>query len=169
MAIRPYPSEMEEVITLADGRPVLLRPIRPEDAPAYERMIRRLDVEDMRMRFFGIFKTVPRSQLTSLIHIDYDRDMSLIATEASQDDPSSEVEILGMVNIVGLLAHGAGRICGDGSFRPENARLGTGFDEQNDSTCARLWFENDHRVGSQRQSVDDSHVSETWFPCAFDD
>ena len=32
-AIRPYPAELEERFTLADGRAALLRPIRPEDEP----------------------------------------------------------------------------------------------------------------------------------------
>src|SRR5690606_17259932 len=34
LAICPYPSELEEVVTLANGRTFLLRPVRAEDAPA---------------------------------------------------------------------------------------------------------------------------------------
>ena len=33
LSIRPYPRELEEPFALASGRPVLLRPIRPEDEP----------------------------------------------------------------------------------------------------------------------------------------
>jgi acetyltransferase len=34
LAIRPYPKELEEEFVLPNGLKVLLRPIRPEDAPA---------------------------------------------------------------------------------------------------------------------------------------
>jgi acetyltransferase len=33
LSIRPYPSELEETLTIADGTRFLLRPIRPEDEP----------------------------------------------------------------------------------------------------------------------------------------
>ena len=36
LAICPYPKELEEVITLPDGQTLLLRPIRPEDEPAFQ-------------------------------------------------------------------------------------------------------------------------------------
>ena len=53
LAIRPYPKELEECVELKDGSQVVLRPIRPEDAPAHLEFIRRLDTEDLRLRFFG--------------------------------------------------------------------------------------------------------------------
>ncbi len=36
LAIRPYPKELEENITLGDGRTLLLRPILPEDEPSLQ-------------------------------------------------------------------------------------------------------------------------------------
>lgn len=104
LAIRPYPEDYEETVTAADGTIIHLRPIRPEDTPAYERMLHQLTSGDMRMRFFGVFNALPRSQLTALIHIDYDRDMTIIAQRAPADaaraaDASAE-EILGVVNLV---------------------------------------------------------------------
>ncbi|MCG6862367.1 MAG: acetate--CoA ligase family protein [Chromatiaceae bacterium] len=36
LAIRPYPKELEESISLGDGRTLLLRPIRPKDEPSVQ-------------------------------------------------------------------------------------------------------------------------------------
>ncbi len=42
LAIRPYPKELEEVLELPDGRSFLLRPVRPEDEPAFHELFSRL-------------------------------------------------------------------------------------------------------------------------------
>ena len=39
LAIRPYPSEFEETIALADGSTAFVRPIRPEDQPKLVAMV----------------------------------------------------------------------------------------------------------------------------------
>ncbi|CAK0756522.1 acetyltransferase [uncultured Gammaproteobacteria bacterium] len=96
LAIRPYPSDLEEWVTLPDGNAVFMRPILPEDTPAYERMLRGLTLEDMRMRFQGVFKSAPASQLAALVHIDYDRDMTIVAVSGEGLD----TEILGSVNLL---------------------------------------------------------------------
>jgi len=96
LAIRPYPVELEETLKLADNADVLLRPVRPEDEPAYARMLEHLTKEDMRLRFWGVFHGVPMSVRSQLIHIDYDRDMVFVAVRGSGD----AAEILGMVNIM---------------------------------------------------------------------
>ncbi len=98
LAIKPYPEDLEETACLADGTMIRLRPIRPEDTPAYERMLRQLNPADMRMRFFGVFTALPRSQLTTLIHIDYDRDMTFVATQPGP--AGAEEEIIGTANIL---------------------------------------------------------------------
>jgi acetyltransferase len=52
LAIRPYPRELEERIS-RNERPVLLRPIRPEDDPQHAEFLAKLTAEDMRYRFFN--------------------------------------------------------------------------------------------------------------------
>ena len=52
LAISPYPSELEESVTLDDGQVLLLRPIRPEDEPALRAAFEKLTPEEIRMRFF---------------------------------------------------------------------------------------------------------------------
>ena len=79
-AIRPYPKELERTVVLADGRRFLLRPIRPEDAPALRRMVEeRTAPEDRRFRFFAAFRTLAPELCARLTQIDYEREMALVA------------------------------------------------------------------------------------------
>jgi acetyltransferase len=93
LAIRPYPRELEECVSLKDGRKVLLRPIRPEDAPAHLEFIRTLSSEDLRLRFFGVVRTFEFSDMPKFTQIDYDREMAFIATRLVDGKP----ETLGVV------------------------------------------------------------------------
>jgi acetyl-CoA synthetase (ADP-forming)/acetyltransferase len=96
MAIRPYPQDLEEEIDW-HGRPLLLRPIRPEDAPAHVRFFARLTPDDVRLRFFSAMKELPPAQLARLTQIDYDRAMAFIATQTGM---GGEPETLGVVRAV---------------------------------------------------------------------
>jgi acetyltransferase len=82
LSIRPYPGELEERITF-DGRPVLLRPIRPEDEPQHREFLGRIEADDMQFRFFHIKHGFAHSELARFTQIDYDRDMAFIATATS--------------------------------------------------------------------------------------
>src|SRR3546814_16234115 len=53
LAIRPYPKALEETFTLPDGQRIFVRPLRPDDAQGLQSGIRRLDPEDVRMRFLS--------------------------------------------------------------------------------------------------------------------
>jgi acetyltransferase len=83
-AIRPYPKELEQQVDW-NGRQLLIRPIRPEDEIALGDLIRSLDAEDARMRFFAAMRNLPRSQLARFTQIDYDREMALVAIERGSD------------------------------------------------------------------------------------
>jgi acetyl-CoA synthetase (ADP-forming)/acetyltransferase len=96
MAIRPYPQELEQEIQW-QGAPLLLRPIRPEDAPAHVRFFSQLDPDDVRLRFFSAMKELPPTQLARLTQIDYDRAMAFIATRTGAD---GQPETLGVVRAV---------------------------------------------------------------------
>jgi acetyltransferase len=78
-AIRPYPEELEECVGWS-GRELVLRPIRPEDAPQHVAFFRSLNPEDVRFRMFTQMHELPPSQLARLTQIDYDREMAFIAT-----------------------------------------------------------------------------------------
>ncbi|MFW5678867.1 MAG: GNAT family N-acetyltransferase [Pseudomonadota bacterium] len=79
LAIRPYPRELEKLVTLRDGTPVELRPIRPDDAAELHEMIGRSNLEDLRMRFFTAMKQLPPALAARLTQIDYDREMAFVA------------------------------------------------------------------------------------------
>jgi len=95
LAIRPYPRELEERVTLASGRSLLVRPIRPEDEPAHHALISRLAPEDVRFRFFGLVRRFPHGEMARFTQIDYDREMAFVATTEE-----AEPETLGVVRAV---------------------------------------------------------------------
>ncbi|MYM99161.1 GNAT family N-acetyltransferase, partial [Duganella vulcania] len=96
LAIRPYPLELEQELDWQGGR-ILLRPIRPEDAPQHQLFFAALDPDDVRLRFFTAMRELPPSQLARLTQIDYDRAMAFIATRNSAN---GEPETLGVVRAV---------------------------------------------------------------------
>jgi len=83
-AIRPYPAELEER-TEFRGRPLILRPIRPEDFEQHKRFLAHVSAEDLRSRFFVALREVPDRDLAQLTQIDYDREMAFIAVASGED------------------------------------------------------------------------------------
>jgi acetyl-CoA synthetase (ADP-forming)/acetyltransferase len=96
LAIRPYPLELEQHIDWDGGR-IMLRPIRPEDAPQHQVFFNALDADDVRLRFFSAMRELPPAQLARLTQIDYDRAMAFIATRIGAD---GKPETLGVVRAV---------------------------------------------------------------------
>ena len=96
LAIRPYPSELEEQVTLM-GRDVMLRPIRPEDEPQHAQFLQQVDADDLRLRFFHAVRIVSHSQLARFTQIDYDREMAFIA---SVDDDTAAAQTWGVVRAI---------------------------------------------------------------------
>ncbi|MCY7317924.1 MAG: bifunctional acetate--CoA ligase family protein/GNAT family N-acetyltransferase [Ramlibacter sp.] len=78
LAIRPYPAELEETVTIG-GKQLLLRPIRPEDSDLLKAFYADCTPADMRLRFFLSRREVPHSELARYSQIDYDREMTFIA------------------------------------------------------------------------------------------
>jgi acetyltransferase len=95
LAIRPYPSDLEERVALRAGRSLVMRPIRPEDEPAHSRFFQQLEPEDLYLRFFSAVRKAPHSQLARFTQIDYDREMAFIAHA-----PDREEETLGVVRAI---------------------------------------------------------------------
>jgi acetyltransferase len=92
LAIRPYPSELEEAVD-HHGRRLLLRPIRPEDTPRHREFLARVTPRDLYLRFFTGVRELPEADLAHLTQIDYDRDMAFVAIGR---DPAGAEEILGV-------------------------------------------------------------------------
>ncbi len=84
LAIRPYPVEYEQIITLRDGEEVLLRPILPEDEPHHADFIHNVSKEDLYKRFFSDVGEFNHEALANLTQIDYDREMAFVAVSQSR-------------------------------------------------------------------------------------
>ena len=97
LAIRPYPQELEEWMTLRFGQRVLCRSIRPEDERAHNKFFEQLSPEDIRFRFFGLIQELPHTQMARFTQIDYNREMAFIATIANRHD---HPETLGVVRTI---------------------------------------------------------------------
>jgi acetyltransferase len=67
-AIRPFPEEFEEWVSW-QGRPLLLRPIRPEDGTQHMESFKALSPEDIRYRVFIKVRDLQISQLARLTQI----------------------------------------------------------------------------------------------------
>ena len=97
LAICPYPAELEEQVTLANGRRFLLRPVRAEDATAFHRGFARLSPGDIRMRFFAPMGRLSPEITERLTQIDYDREMALVAVAPGEAEPE---DVFGVVRII---------------------------------------------------------------------
>ena len=96
LSIRPYPSELEETVSIADGTRFLLRPIRPEDEPQLIAAFAQLSPQAIRMRFFSTMRELPHSLAARLTQIDYDREMALALTEPG---PAGRQPVYGVVRL----------------------------------------------------------------------
>lgn len=96
LAIRPYPSELEEEVVW-NGETLKLRPIRPEDGPAHLEFFAALTPDDVRYRMFVRVRELQPSQLARFTQIDYDREMAFVATRAL---PGGGEQTLGVARVV---------------------------------------------------------------------
>ena len=63
---------------------VVLRPIRPEDEPLWAEMIGSLSEATAEYRFFGPVKQITKSMMVRYCHIDYDREMAIVAVRTGK-------------------------------------------------------------------------------------
>jgi len=83
LMISMYPSKYQWEYAL-DGQKVLIRPIKPEDEPVWTEMIGSLSPATIEFRFFGPVKEITKSMLVRYCHIDYDREIALVALEPAK-------------------------------------------------------------------------------------
>lgn len=95
-AIMPYPEELREWVTLKNGWPVEVRPIRAEDAHLITIFHRQLSEESIRFRYFHNKSNLTQRDLSILSHINYDRQMAFIAEYLAEDGSK---EMLGVVRV----------------------------------------------------------------------
>jgi len=96
LVISPYPSKYTKHIKLKNGRKVILRPIRPEDEPMETRMLENLSNESIAFRFFGYVPHMSHDFLARFTHIDYDREMAIVA----EIEENEQKRMIGVVRII---------------------------------------------------------------------
>lgn len=96
----PYPAELAEAWETG-GEPLIIRPIRPEDAEEHQAFFHRLSPEDIRYRFFAPLRELSPERVARMTQVDYRHEMAFIAQRqsdgetvgvarlASEDDPAS--------------------------------------------------------------------------------
>ncbi len=81
-AIRPYPLKYVTYSTLKNGKPIVLRPIRPEDEELIVAFHKELSEHSVRQRFFefmSLDERVAHERLIRICFTDYDREWSIVA------------------------------------------------------------------------------------------
>ncbi len=97
LVISPYPEEDESHMLSTDGLKIFIRPVKPEDAPLFTALFKKLTPTTIYYRFFGMLKELKPKMLDRFTQIDYDREIALVALdEAAQTD-----SMLGVARIIG--------------------------------------------------------------------
>ncbi len=79
LATTPYPNQYEFHETLKGGTPVLIRPIKPDDAAAHQEMVAGFSPQTRYFRFFSLREEITPEQLARFTQIDYEREIAVIA------------------------------------------------------------------------------------------
>jgi acetyltransferase len=95
LVISPYPNEQEGHMSI-NGPQLLIRPIRPEDAPLLVKLFESLSPRSVYLRFFTPLKRMDHQMLARFTQIDYDREIALIAVTESD----AEESILGVARVI---------------------------------------------------------------------
>lgn len=83
-------SELTRSWKLKDGTPILLRPIRPEDADIEKRFVSQLSARSKYFRFFCGLNELTPAMLSRFTRIDYEHEMAIVAI---LQNAAAEIEI----------------------------------------------------------------------------
>lgn len=75
--------------TLADGRVVAIRPVRPDDGERIQALVSRLSPQSSYFRFLEVVQQLSEKQLYEFTHLDYQARMAFVAT-LLPDDSAAE-------------------------------------------------------------------------------
>jgi acetyltransferase len=151
-AVRPYPAQYVAPWTDRDGRPLLIRPIRPEDEPLMVKFHGTLSERSVALRYFHAMKLsarVAHERLTRICFIDYDREMALVVE--SRDADTGDRAILGVGRLGKLFGRNEAEFALVISDQAQGKGLGTellrrliavGRDEKLDRITAEILPEN---------------------------
>jgi len=95
LSICPYPDQYIDIFKLREGPAVIIRPIRPEDEPLLDELLRNSSENTLTMRFFRKISDISHEELTRYCHVDYDREMSFVGVirEGNSEKMIAEVRM----------------------------------------------------------------------------
>ena len=96
LAIRPYPLHYIEKIFLQDQRPVVMRPIRPEDEPLMTKFFRDISERSLFERYLKVLhydELIQKERLITICFNDYDREIAIVL---ELQEENKEPEIIGI-------------------------------------------------------------------------
>jgi acetyltransferase len=96
LSVSPYPAQYESRVNLPEIGELLIRPIRPEDAPLLLELFDTLSPQSIYYRFFFPMKKFPQEMLARFTQVDYDREIALVAISES----GSEEKMLGAARVI---------------------------------------------------------------------
>jgi acetyltransferase len=96
LVISPYPAQYESQAVVKDGLGVFIRPIKPEDGPAFLELFHTLSPTSVYYRFFSPLKNLSPSMLARFTQIDYDREVALVALKEN----GSKERMLGVARVI---------------------------------------------------------------------
>lgn len=105
-AIRPYPIQYVTRWTMKDGRPVIIRPIRPEDEPLMVEFHQTLSERSVSLRYLQpmmLGQRVAHERLSRICFNDYERELALVVEY--KDERSGQRQIIAAARLSKL--HGA--------------------------------------------------------------
>ena len=82
-----YPKALERERRLADGRTVLIRPIRAEDEPREHQFLDQLSGDTRRRRFMRYAFPQSDGLVHFFTHVDYDRHMAFVCEATVEGEP----------------------------------------------------------------------------------
>lgn len=80
--VTPDVSDGEEILWLRRGESIIIRPIRPDDAPRLQISFAQMSPETIYDRFMAYKKVLPDQEARYLASLDYDGQMALVATKS---------------------------------------------------------------------------------------
>lgn len=93
MAIYPYPVHLIQEWQMNNGRVVIIRPIRPEDAELEQNFVKAMSHESRYYRFMDTLRELTQTMLVRFTQIDYDREMALVAVITDEDGKESQIGV----------------------------------------------------------------------------
>ncbi|MBZ5665390.1 MAG: bifunctional acetate--CoA ligase family protein/GNAT family N-acetyltransferase [Acidobacteriia bacterium] len=100
-AIRPYPLQYVSNWTMKNGKPVTIRPIRPEDEPLLVKFHETLSDRSVYLRYFctlSLSRRIAHERLLRICFGDYDREMALVAERTDPDTGERQIMAVGRIN-----------------------------------------------------------------------